>query len=429
MDKIVKSQKSESPKAEEDEIFSLIQQEELRQKEEIHLIPSENFASEAVLKALGSALTNKYAEGYPGRRYYQGNGVVDEVENLAIERGKKLLGVPHMNVQPYSGSPANGAVQMALLEPGDKICGLKLSAGGHLTHGHPKITFSGKFFESVQYDVEEDGRIDYDKLQQLVEQTRPKMIMAGTTAYPYVLDFEKFGQIAQSVGAWLVADISHIVGLVVGGVHPSPVPHAHIITSTTHKSLRGPRAAFIGVTELGLVKDAELGKKIDKAVFPGLQGGPHMNTIAAMAVAFEEASRPEFGEYAGQIVKNAKTLVESLKSKGLKVFGTENHLMVVDVGAGKGKEVAVALEEAGIVCNANTIPHDTAGPFRPSGIRLGTPAMTTRGFREKDFEKVGEWIVRVMRGEERGKVKEEIREYLNSLKVAKSQSLKARQER
>jgi len=401
-----------------DEVFQLIKDEEERQSKTIALIPSENFASLAVREALGSVLTNKYAEGYSGRRYYQGNSIVDEIENLAIERGKKLLGVEHLNVQPYSGSPANSAVQMALLDRGDKICGLKLSAGGHLTHGHPKITFSGKFFESVQYDVEEDGRINYDKLSQLVEQTRPKMIMAGTTAYPFILDWERFEQIADSVGAWLVADISHIVGLVVGGVHPSPVPFSHVITSTTHKSLRGPRGAFVAITKKGLEKDAELAKKIDRAVFPGLQGGPHENQIAAMAVAFGEAGRAEFSEYAGQIVKNAKALAESLKSKGLKVFGTENHLMVVEVGppAGGGKEIAVALEEAGIVCNANTIPHDQAGPMKPSGIRLGTPAMTTRGFKEMDFEKVAEWISRVIKGEDRQEVKGEVEKYLLGFK-------------
>ena len=372
-----------------DKIFDLIVQEEKYQNETIRLIPSENFVSDNVKKALASGLTNKYAEGYPGKRYYQGNRIVDEIENLAIERGKKLFGVEHLNVQPYSGSPANSAVLMALLEPGDKICGMKLSAGGHLTHGHPKITFSGKYFNSVQYDVDEEGRIDYEKLRELVTVEKPKLIWAGTTAYPWILDWKKFGEIADSVGAWLVADISHIAGLIVGGVHPSPVPFAHVITSTTHKSLRGPRGAIIGVTRLGLNKDSELNKKIDRAVFPGLQGGPHMNNIAAMAVTFGEADTPEFKKYAGQIVANAKALAESLKSKGLKIFGTENHLMVVDCGFERGKEVAIKLEEAGIIVNANTIPHDQAGPFKPSGIRIGTPAMTTKGYVEKDFEALG----------------------------------------
>ncbi|MDD4026694.1 MAG: serine hydroxymethyltransferase [Candidatus Shapirobacteria bacterium] len=379
------------------QIRDLIKKEEERQKNLIHLIPSENFASDEVLMALGSCLTNKYAEGYPGRRYYQGNEFVDQIENLAIERGKKVLGVEHLNVQSYSGSPANSAVQMALLERGDKICGLKLSAGGHLTHGHPKITFSGKFFESLQYDVEADGRIDYDKLEELVLREKPKMIMAGTTAYPYILDFKRFGEIADKVGAWLVADISHIAGLVVGGVHPSPNEYVHIITSTTHKSLRGPRGAVIGVTKKGFEKDVELAKKIDRAVFPGLQGGPHENQIAALAVAFGECDTQEFKDYASQIIKNAKALADSLRKNGLNVFGTENHLMVVEVGFEKGKAAAVKLEENGIVVNANTIPHDKAGPFSPSGIRLGTPAMTTRGWKEKEFEELGNKIAGIIK--------------------------------
>jgi len=372
-----------------DKIFDLIEQEQRYQNSTIRLIPSENFVSEEVKKALASDLTNKYAEGYPGKRYYQGNKIIDEIENLAIERGKKLFGVEYLNVQPYSGSPANSAVLMALLEPGDKICGMKLSAGGHLTHGHPKITFSGKYFNSVQYDVDKEGRINYDDLAVLVKKENPKLIFAGTTAYPWILDWKKFGEIAESVGAWLVVDISHIAGLIVGGVHPSPVSYAHIITSTTHKTLRGPRGAVIGVTKKGIEKDIDLAKKIDRAVFPGLQGGPHMNNIAAMAVALEEASGEDFKKYAEQIVKNAKTLAESLKSKGLKVFGTENHLMVVDCGIGRGKEVAIKLEEKGIIVNANTIPHDEAGPLKPSGIRLGTPAMTTKGYLEADFQALG----------------------------------------
>jgi glycine hydroxymethyltransferase len=378
-------------------VRDLIKKEEKNQQEGIYLIPSENFASEEVLVALSSCLSNKYAEGYPGRRYYQGNEVIDEIENLAIERGKKIFGVEHLNVQPYSGSPANSAVEMALLEPGDKICGLKLSAGGHLTHGHPKITFSGKFFESVQYDVEVDGQINYDKLEELVVEEKPKLIIAGTTAYPYELDFKRFGEIADKVGAWVLADISHIAGLVVGGVHQSPVDYVDVIMTTTHKSLRGPRGAIIGITKKGLKKDPDLAKRIDKAVFPGLQGGPHENTIAAMAVAFKEADSQEFKDYAEQIVKNAKALEESLKGEGLKVFGTETHLMVVEVGFEKGKEVAVKLEEEGIIVNANTVPHDTASPFRPSGIRIGSPAMTTRGWVEKDFRALGKRIAKIIK--------------------------------
>lgn len=380
-----------------DKIFNLIKQEERYQNSTIRLIPSENFTSEAVKKCLASDLTNKYAEGYPGKRYYQGNKIVDEIENLAIERGKKIFAVEHLNVQPYSGSPANSAVLMALLEPGDKICGMKLSAGGHLTHGHPKITFSGKYFESVQYDVNEEGRINYEELANFVKKEKPKLIFAGTTAYPWILDWKKFGEIADSVGAWLVADISHIAGLIVGEVHPSPVDYVHIITSTTHKSLRGPRGAIIGVTKKGIEKDIDLVKKIDRAVFPGLQGGPHMNNIAAMAVAFEEANGEEFRKYAQQIIVNAKALAETLKSKGLKIFGTENHLMVVDCGMGRGKEVAIKLEENGIIVNANTIPHDEAGPLKPSGIRLGTPAMTTKGYVERDFEALGVKIAELIK--------------------------------
>jgi len=386
-----------------DEVFKLIEREEEYQKKTIRLIPSENFVSEEVKEALGSDLTNKYAEGYPGKRYYQGNKIVDEIENLAIERGKKLFGVEHLNVQPYSGSPANSAVLMALVEPREKICGMKLSAGGHLTHGHPKITFSGKFFNSVQYDVDSEGRIDYEKLRELVVAEKPKLIWAGTTAYPWILDWKRFSKIADEVGAWLVADISHIAGLIVGGAHPSPVPDVHIITSTTHKSLRGPRGAIIGITKKGISFAEGLGildlpKLIDRAVFPGLQGGPHMNSIAAMAVAFEEANGEDFKNYAQQVVNNAKVLAETLKKEGLKVFGTENHLMVVDVGLGMGKEIAVRLEEAGIIVNANTIPHDEAGPFKPSGIRIGTPAMTTRGYVESDFEALGVKIAEIIKG-------------------------------
>lgn len=382
----------------EDFVFELIKKEEQQQKDLVYLIPSENFISENVKKALGSDLSNKYAEGYVGKRYYQGNKIIDEIEQLAINRGKKIFGVPHLNVQPYSGSPANGAVLMALVNPGETICGLKLSSGGHLTHGHPKITFSGKFFNSVQYDVDEAGKIDYDKLSQLVDQNRPKLIFAGTTAYPWILDWKKFREIADMVGAYLVADISHIAGLVVGGVHSSPVPLVDVFTSTTHKTLRGPRGAIIGVTQKGLERNADLPKLIDRAVFPGMQGGPHLNTIAAMAVAFEEDLQPEFRIYAEQVVKNAKALAESLMSNGLKVYGTENHLMVIDVGFEKGKEIAVKLEENGIIVNANTIPHDKGSPFKPSGIRIGTPAMTTRGWKENDFEILGKKIASIING-------------------------------
>lgn len=385
--------------SENSQILKLIDEEEKYQKETIRLIPSENFVSEAVKRALSSDLSNKYAEGYPGRRYYQGNKFIDEIENLTIERGKRLFGVEHMNVQPYSGSPANAAILMALLEPGDKICGMKLSAGGHLTHGHPRITFSGKFFESVQYDVNNEGKIDYEALGEIVEREKPKLIFCGGTAYPWKIDWQRFSEIASRVNAYLIADIAHIAGLIVGGVHENPVDFVDVISSTTHKTLRGPRGAFIGVTKKGLKRDLELVKKIDKAVFPGLQGGPHMNVIAAMAVAFEEASHPEFREYAEQIIRNAEALKRGLEMGGaLRIFGTENHLLVVDCGFEKGKKMAVKLEEMGIIVNANTIPHDEASPFKPSGIRIGTPAMTTKGWKEKEFEEVGERIGKMIVG-------------------------------
>lgn len=388
-----------------DEIFDLISQEEKYQKETIRLIPSENFVSEAIKKALGSDLSNKYAEGYPGRRYYQGNKYIDEIENLAIERGKKLFGVEDMNVQAYSGSPANAAVLMALLNPGDKICGMRLADGGHLTHGHPGITFSGKYFESVQYGVAgsaggsgepREGEIDYQELGKLVLREKPKLIFCGGSAYPWKIDWHKFSEIASSVNAYLIADIAHIAGLIVGGVHVSPLNYVDVITSTTHKTLRGPRGAFIGVTKRGLSRDSELMKKIDRAVFPGLQGGPHMNTIAAMAVAFEEASQPEFVKYAAAVVDNAKVLAESLRVEGVKVFGTENHLMLVDCGVGKGKEVAVKLESEGIIVNANMIPGDQGSPMKPSGIRLGSPAMTTKGWGEREFREIGKRIAKTI---------------------------------
>lgn len=375
-----------------DPIFDLIQKEEKQQKELVYLIPSENFITDNVKKALGSDLSNKYAEGYVGKRYYQGNKIIDEIEQLTIDRGKKLFGVEHLNVQPYSGSPANMAVLMAILEPGDKFYGMQLSAGGHLTHGHPGVTFSGKYYSALQYGVDEKGRIDYDKLYQLVDQNRPKLLFVGATAYPWILEWEKFRKIADSAGAYLVADISHIAGLVVGGVHPDPAPFVDIITSTTHKTLRGPRGAFIGVTKKGLEKNIDLPKLIDKTIFPGMQGGPHLNTIAAMGVGFEEALQPDFKVYANQIVKNAKVLAETLKVGGCKVLGTENHLMLVDVGEGRGKEIAEKLEENGIIVNKNTIPNEQGSPFKPSGIRIGTPAMTTRGWKEKDFIEVGNRI-------------------------------------
>lgn len=379
-----------------DKIFDLINKEEKRQQETLMMIASENYASKEVRSVLSSVLSHKYSEGYPGKRYYQGNEVADEIESLAVERAKKLFGVPHVNVQPYSGSPANAAVYMGLLEPGDKIMGLALPSGGHLTHGHPKITFSGKFFNSVQYSVGEDGVIDYDALEKQVRQEKPKLIIAGTTAYPRVLDWKRFSEIADSVDAILLADIAHIAGLVVAGVHPSPVDFVHVVTTTTHKTLRGPRGAMILVTDKGIKKDPEMSKKIDRAVFPGLQGGPHNNQTAAIAICLEEASKPKFKTYAEQIIKNAKVLAEELTNFGFKIVsgGTDNHLMVVDLRPKNltGKDFAVLLEKANIVVNYNTVPFDPNPPMNPSGIRIGTVALTTRGMKEVEMKKIAFWI-------------------------------------
>jgi glycine hydroxymethyltransferase len=379
-----------------DKIQSLIKAEQKRQKETLTLIPSENHTPKIMEKLEGSLLTNKYAEGYPGKRYYQGNNIADEVETLAINRAKELFGVPHANVQPYSGSPANTAVLFALLDKGDKVCGLKLSSGGHLTHGHPEITFSGKYFKSVQYSVDEKGKLDYEKIAKLVKKEKPKVIFAGTTAYPFLIDFKKFGQIADSVSAYLVADISHIAGLVVAGVHQSPVPYAHLVTTTTHKTLRGPRGAMILVTTKGIKKDKDLASKIDKAVFPGLQGGPHLNAIASIAYTLKEAKKEKFSTYAKNIILNAKALEKALRKKGIKVFGTQNHLMLLDFSDfGGGSQMALALERVGIIVNKNLIPNDKLSPFNPSGIRIGTPAITTRGAKANDMEKIADWIHQV----------------------------------
>lgn len=382
------------------QIFELIKAEEKRQKEVLEMIPSENYTSKAVMEALGSVLTNKYSEGYPKRRYYQGNKIIDDVEILAIERAKKLFGVPHVNVQPYSGSPANTAVYFALLEPfKDKIMGLSLAYGGHLTHGSP-VSFSGKYFPIVPYQLGRDGLLDYDAIEKLAVAEKPKIIVCGATAYPRIIDFKRFGEIADKVGAYLLADISHITGLIIGGIHPSPVPYADIIMTTTHKTLRGPRGAIIMVTEKGLKKDSELAPKIDKAVFPGLQGGPHDNQTAAIAVALLEASKPSFKTYAKQIVGNAKVLAKELMEKDFNLAsgGTDNHLLLIDLTNKKvnGAVAALALEVAGIVVNKNAVPFDTMPPFYPSGIRLGTPAITTRGMKEKEMIKIAGWINQVI---------------------------------
>ncbi len=392
---------SNTIKALDPEINSLIEKEATRQSDVLELIPSENYASPAVREAVGSVLMNKYSEGYASRRYYQGNTFVDKIETIAIERTKKLFGVPHANVQPYSGSPANSAVYFALLQPGDKIMGLKLSGGGHLTHGHPNITFSGKYFTSVQFDVEENGWIDMEKVAILAKQEKPNMLVIGTTAYPRILEWKKWREIADSIGALLLADISHVAGLVTAGAYPSPVPYADIVMFTTHKTMRGPRGAVLLVTDVGFKKDPDMGKKIDKAVFPGLQGGPHDNVTAAIAVCMKEASTPEFTQYATQIVKNAKALAISLQKNGLTLTtgGTDSHLLVLDLRKEQviGNIVAEALEVAHIVANYNTVPHDPNPPMYPSGVRMGTPIVTTRGMKEAEMELIGTWISRVVK--------------------------------
>lgn len=373
------------------EIFELIQKENKRQLETIRLIPSENYVSKSITEAVGSILLNKYSEGYPGKRYYEGQEFIDQIENIAINRAQKLFNTDyHFNVQPYSGSPANFAAINSLCSPGDTIMGLELSHGGHLTHGY-KLSLTGKIFNSVQYQVDkETNLLNFDEILKLAKEVKPKLIIAGFTAYPREFDFTEFKKIADEVGAYLMADIAHIAGLIAGGVHNSPFGIADIITSTSHKSLRGPRGAFIACKQ-------EFASKVDKTIIPGLQGGPHNNTTAGMAIAFLEASKPEFKEYAEQIVKNAKRLSEELINLGYKLItdGTSNHLMVIDMVKSKnimGKDASVALIKANIECNANTVPFDVNGPLKPSGIRLGTPAITTIGMKEDDMKTVALFI-------------------------------------
>ncbi|MBI4098332.1 MAG: serine hydroxymethyltransferase [Candidatus Levybacteria bacterium] len=404
-------------------MFGLIKKEEERQRNVLEMIPSENYTSSAVLEALGTVLNNKYSEGYPRRRYYQGNAVADEVEQLAIDRAKKLFGVPFANVQALSGAPANSAVEMAVLKPGDTLMGLSLAFGGHLTHGAPK-TFSSTFFKSVQYELTRDGKFDWAAIEKLAKKEKPKLIICGFTAYPRIIDFKKFSEIADKIGAFLLADISHIAGLVVTGVHPSPVNHAHLITTTTHKTLRGPRGAIIMVTNKGLKKDPELGKKIDSAIIPGLQGGPHDNQTAAIAVALKEASTASFKKYAKQIVANSKVLAKELNTFGFDLVsgGSDNHLILIDLRnkGVNGKVAAVALEVAGIVLNMNGVPFDTNPPLWPSGIRLGTPAITTRGLKERDMVKVAVWMnsaIEEVRNEKLPSNKEERKEYWKKFKT------------
>ena len=373
-------------------VYELIEQENVRQGQSIRLIPSENYVSAAVRQATGSCLTNKYSEGFPGKRYYEGQQITDQLENLAIERAKQLFGVDHACVQPYSGSVANVAALLAFVQPGDTVMGLSLPYGGHLTHGW-NVSITGKIFKPVQYEVDPDtGRLDYDKIEKLAIEHKPKLIISGATAYSREIDFERFGQIAKKVGAYHMSDIAHIAGLVAAGVHQSPVPFADVVTTTTHKSLRGPRGAMIMCKQ-------EYAAAVNKSVFPGMQGGPHMHTISAIAVALGEALTDEFKTYAKQVVANAARLGEKLMDYGFKVVsgGTDNHLLLLDLrNKGMlGKKLAKALDRAHIVTNYNTIPNDPAKPFNPSGIRLGTPAVTTTGMKEEQMDVIAEAMNRI----------------------------------
>ena len=374
------------------QVEAIIRAENRRQHNKIRLIPSENYASRAVLEATGSILTNKYSEGYAGVRYYEGQQSIDKIESLAIERAREVFGAEHVNVQPYSGSPANQAVYVAFCQPGDAVMGLSLAHGGHLTHGD-RVSVSGRHYKSVQYGVcKRTGRIDFDEVEALAKEHRPKLIFCGGTAYPRIIDFARFAEIGHAVGAIVAADIAHIAGLVAAGVHPSPVPHVDVVTTTTHKSLRGPRGGMI-------LCRAQYAAAIDKAVFPGLQGGPHNSTTAAIAVALKEAMSAEFKQYARQIVANAQTLAAALSARGfvLSSGGTDNHLILMDLtNRGlTGYAMAKTLDAAGIVCNFNRVPFDPRPARRPSGIRIGTPAITSRGFAPEEMEQLAEWMERV----------------------------------
>ena len=380
------------------EIQEAINKELSRQRDKLEMIASENIVSKAVMQAQGSVLTNKYAEGYPGKRYYGGCEYVDVVEQLAIDRAKKLFGAEYANVQPHSGAQANTAVYFALLQPGDTILGMNLTDGGHLTHGSP-VNISGKYFKIIPYGVDkETERIDYDELERLAKEHQPKLIVGGASAYSRVIDFERMAQIAKSVGAYLMIDMAHIAGLVAAGLHPSPVPYADVVTTTTHKTLRGPRGGLI------LCRDAEFGKQFNKAIFPGIQGGPLMHVIAAKAVAFKEALSDEFKVYQQQVLDNAKALADELVKKGFRIVssGTDNHLMLVDLRSKNitGKEAQFLLDEIGITANRNTIPFEPLSPFVTSGIRLGTPALTTRRLKEEDIREVADIIADVIENRE-----------------------------
>ncbi|MGE4498227.1 MAG: serine hydroxymethyltransferase [Deferribacterales bacterium] len=374
-------------------VYDLIIKEEQRQIDKIRLIASENYVTRAVLEASGTVLTNKYSEGYPGKRYYEGQQFIDPIEELAIERAKELFGADHANVQPYSGSPANLAVYLAFVKPGETVMGMALPHGGHLTHGSP-VSITGKYFNIVSYELDQEtGLLNYDTIRKLALESKPKMIIAGHSAYPRQLDFKKFREIADEVGAILFVDMAHFAGLVAAGAHPSPVPYADVVTTTTHKTLRGPRGGMI------LCKEQHKAA-IDKAVFPGIQGGPHNHTTAAIAVALKEAMAPEFKEYGRQIVKNAKVMAETLLAKGFQLVtgGTDNHLLLIDLTNKNitGKQAAKALDDAGIVLNCNSVPYDKRKPFDPSGIRLGLAAVTSRGFKEEETRKTAEFISAVI---------------------------------
>ncbi|MDB4980105.1 MAG: glyA [Myxococcales bacterium] len=385
--------KADALQAQDPEVFQLCVAEERRQADTIRLIPSENYVSKAVLEASSSIFTNKYSEGYPGKRYYEGQQFVDPLEQLTIDRAKALFGAAHANVQPYSGSPANLAVYLAFCKPGDKVMGLALPMGGHLTHGW-NVSITGKFFQAVQYGVRKDtGRLDYDEIRDLAKRERPTLLWAGGTAYSRLWDFETMASIARDVGARFVADIAHIAGLIAGGVHPSPIPHADVVTTTTHKTLRGPRGGMI-------MCKAEYAQPIDRAVFPGLQGGPHVHNTAALAAALKEAALPSFKDYAKLVVANAKVIAAELVAKGYQVVsgGTDNHLILVDLTNKNvpGKVAARALDRAGIELNYNSVPYDTRKPFDPSGIRLGSPSVSSRGMGEPEMKLIAAWMDKVI---------------------------------
>lgn len=394
------------------DILEAVKREVERQNEEMEMIASENYVSKAVLEAMGTVLTNKYSEGYPGKRYYGGNQVIDDVETIAIERAKKLFGAEHVNVQPLSGSPANAAVYFAFLKPGDKVLGLKLDHGGHLSHGHP-VNFSGMLYNFVQYEVDsETGKIDMEKVREVALKEKPKMIVAGFSAYSREIEWQKFKDIADEVGAYTFADIAHTAGLIAGGQMDNPVPIFDVVSTTTHKTLRGPRGAMIMCKE-------EFAKQIDKAVFPGMQGGPHDHINAAKAVAFGEALQPEFKEYAGQVISNCQIFAKELMEKGYKVVsdGTDNHLIVVDMTSRgvTGKEAETILDRIGISVSRSTIPNDPNPPMNPSGVRFGTPAITTRGMKEEEVKKIATWIDSAITNKENIEILEKIKEEVKEL--------------